>query len=72
MNSKVRTRLLNALKRSWWSSPGWFDPHTHICWAGSRANDYSLRLAGKSYSEIAQSGGGIGDNGGKNPTRHRH
>ena len=41
--------------------PGMVDPHTHICWAGSRANDYSLRLAGKSYSEIAQSGGGIGD-----------
>ena len=41
--------------------PGMVDPHTHICWAGSRANDYSLRLAGKSYPEIAQSGGGIGD-----------
>jgi len=41
--------------------PGLIDPHTHICWAGSRAKDYSLRLAGKSYLEIAQSGGGIGD-----------
>jgi len=41
--------------------PGMIDPHTHICWAGSRAKDYSLRLAGKSYFEIAQSGGGIGD-----------
>lgn len=41
--------------------PGMIDPHTHICWAGSRANDYSLRLAGKSYPEIARSGGGIGD-----------
>jgi imidazolonepropionase len=41
--------------------PGMTDPHTHICWAGSRAKDYSLRLAGKSYPEIAQSGGGIGD-----------
>ncbi|MEI6139054.1 MAG: imidazolonepropionase [Mariniphaga sp.] len=39
--------------------PGMIDPHTHICWAGSRANDYALRLAGKSYLEIAQSGGGI-------------
>ena len=43
------------------ATPGMIDPHTHICWAGSRANDYSLRLAGKSYLEIAQSGGGIGD-----------
>lgn len=41
--------------------PGMIDPHTHICWAGSRAKDYSLRLAGKSYLEIAQSGGGIGN-----------
>jgi imidazolonepropionase len=41
--------------------PGMIDPHTHICWAGSRAKDYSLRLAGKSYPEIAQSGGGIAE-----------
>jgi len=41
--------------------PGMIDPHTHLCWAGSRANDYALRLAGKSYLEIAQGGGGIGD-----------
>jgi imidazolonepropionase len=41
--------------------PGMIDSHTHICWAGSRANDYSQRLAGKSYPEITQSGGGIGD-----------
>ena len=39
--------------------PGMIDPHTHICWAGSRANDYAQRLAGKSYLEIAQCGGGI-------------
>ena len=41
--------------------PGFVDPHTHICWAGSRANDYAMRLEGKSYSEIAKSGGGIWD-----------
>ena len=39
--------------------PGFIDTHTHICWAGSRAGDYALRLAGKSYLEIAQAGGGI-------------
>jgi imidazolonepropionase len=39
--------------------PGLIDPHTHICWAGSRSNDYALRLEGKSYLEIAQKGGGI-------------
>jgi len=39
--------------------PGMIDVHTHICWAGSRAGDYGMRLAGKSYPEIAQQGGGI-------------
>ena len=41
--------------------PGFIDAHTHICWAGSRANDYAGRLAGKSYLEIAAMGGGIWD-----------
>jgi len=39
--------------------PGFVDVHTHICFAGSRALDYSLRSQGKSYLEIAQNGGGI-------------
>lgn len=41
--------------------PGFIDCHTHICFAGSRAKDYSLRIQGKSYLEIANSGGGIWD-----------
>jgi len=41
--------------------PGMIDVHTHICWAGSRANDYAMRLSGKSYLEIAAMGGGIWD-----------
>ena len=41
--------------------PGLIDAHTHICWAGSRAKDYAMRLAGKTYQEIAQAGGGIWD-----------
>ncbi len=39
--------------------PGFVDVHTHICFAGDRAGDYALRLAGKGYIEIAKSGGGI-------------
>ncbi len=39
--------------------PGMIDPHTHICYAGSRSNDYALRLSGVSYLEIASRGGGI-------------
>ena len=39
--------------------PGFIDAHTHILFAGSRSKDYSLRLEGKSYLEIAKTGGGI-------------
>ncbi len=39
--------------------PGMIDPHTHICYAGSRSKDYASRLAGVSYLEIAAGGGGI-------------
>lgn len=41
--------------------PGFIDAHTHICFAGSRAHDYAMRNAGKSYLEIAKAGGGIWD-----------
>lgn len=39
--------------------PGFIDAHTHICWAGTRAEDYALRLSGLSYVEIGKRGGGI-------------
>lgn len=41
--------------------PGLIDCHTHICFAGSRASDYTKRLNGMTYQEIAASGGGIMD-----------
>jgi imidazolonepropionase len=41
--------------------PGFIDCHTHICFAGTRANDYALRIQGKSYLDIAKAGGGIWD-----------
>jgi len=39
--------------------PGFVDPHTHLPWAGSREEEFSARLAGKTYQEIAAAGGGI-------------
>lgn len=39
--------------------PGFVDAHTHICFGGNRAKDFAMRLNGKSYLEIAESGGGI-------------
>lgn len=41
--------------------PGFVDCHTHICFAGNRAKDYALRVAGRTYLEIAKQGGGIWD-----------
>lgn len=56
-----RNTIIDYVDTEMVAIPGMIDPHTHICWAGSRANDYALRLAGKSYLEIALGGGGIGD-----------
>jgi len=39
--------------------PGFVDCHTHLVWAGDRADEYARRLAGASYLEIQATGGGI-------------
>ncbi len=39
--------------------PGFVDPHTHLVWAGDRADEFTLRLQGKTYMEILAMGGGI-------------
>lgn len=39
--------------------PGFVDPHTHVVYAGSRAQEFALRLQGVPYMEIARRGGGI-------------
>jgi imidazolonepropionase len=41
--------------------PGFIDCHTHICYDGTRNRDYAMRVAGKTYLEIARAGGGIWD-----------
>ena len=42
-----------------WITPGLIDCHTHIVYAGNRAAEWEMRLAGASYQDIAQAGGGI-------------
>jgi imidazolonepropionase len=39
--------------------PGLVECHTHTAFAGSRANEFKDKIAGKSYEEIAVEGGGI-------------
>jgi imidazolonepropionase len=42
-----------------WITPGLIDCHTHLVYAGDRAHEFELRLAGASYQDIARQGGGI-------------
>ena len=42
-----------------WITPGLIDCHTHIVWAGNRANEFEARLNGATYADIARAGGGI-------------
>jgi imidazolonepropionase len=42
-----------------WITPGLIDCHTHVVFAGDRANDFERRLQGVSYEQIARAGGGI-------------
>ena len=39
--------------------PGFVDPHTHMCFAKRREEEFTLRIEGTDYLEILQRGGGI-------------
>ncbi|HUH98360.1 MAG TPA: imidazolonepropionase [Anaerolineales bacterium] len=39
--------------------PGFVDPHTHVIWAGDRANEFEMKMAGRPYLDILAAGGGI-------------
>ena len=45
--------------RGAWITPGLVDSHTHLVYAGNRANEFEMRLQGASYEDIARAGGGI-------------
>lgn len=40
-------------------TPGFVDPHTHLVFAGDRANEFEMRLGGATYLDIMRAGGGI-------------
>lgn len=42
-----------------WLTPGLVDCHTHLVFAGNRADEFEQRLQGASYADIAKQGGGI-------------
>ncbi len=39
--------------------PGFVDPHTHLVFAGSREDEFQMRVEGASYMEMLGSGGGV-------------
>jgi len=39
--------------------PGFVDPHTHLVFAGSREDEFEMRIQGFTYMEIFERGGGI-------------
>lgn len=39
--------------------PGFVDPHTHVIWAGDRADEFEMKMAGTPYLDILAAGGGI-------------
>ncbi len=39
--------------------PGFVDPHTHVVFAGQRADEFEMRIAGATYMQIMAAGGGI-------------
>ncbi len=51
------TQIINAQNNL--VIPGFVDPHTHLVFAGNRANEFVQRNLGKTYQEIAALGGGI-------------
>ncbi len=40
-------------------TPGLIDCHTHLVFAGNRAQEFEMRLHGANYEDIAKAGGGI-------------
>ena len=42
-----------------WITPALIDCHTHLVFAGNRAQEFERRLQGASYEQIAREGGGI-------------
>ncbi len=55
--AQLAARVDSANQR--WITPGLVDCHTHLVFAGDRAQEFERRLQGASYEQIAREGGGI-------------
>lgn len=59
LKKEFSNAFLEEITETTVAMPAFVDSHTHICFGGNRANDFAMRNGGKSYLEIAESGGGI-------------
>ncbi len=58
INSKYKSEnVINAYGKL--VAPGFVDAHTHLVFAGSREDEFEMKLEGISYMEILRKGGGI-------------
>ena len=57
LTSLPRVEIIDGQGR--WLTPGLVDAHTHLVYAGNRAQEFEQRLLGVAYEEIARRGGGI-------------
>lgn len=54
---KIKFEVINGKNKT--VMPGFVDSHTHLVFAGSRSDEYEMRIKGSTYEEIAKAGGGI-------------
>ena len=57
ISGHVQHKIIDATGRIVF--PSFCDPHTHLVYAGSRETEFTDKIKGLSYSEIANRGGGI-------------
>jgi len=60
-SSREGNTKINEIQGPAVALPGFIDCHTHLCFGGSRAQDYAARNAGQTYQQIGAAGGGIKD-----------
>ena len=58
-NGAVPTQAVRHERPGCWITPALIDCHTHLVFAGNRAEEFEARLAGDSYEGAAKRGGGI-------------
>ena len=59
LRGRRRRRRCASTRRGCAVVPGFVDCHTHLPFAGWRAEEYEMKVTGVPYEEIARSGGGI-------------